>query len=254
MRSGTTNRLARLAWSLLLGLLLAACNRGLPSKLDRLPAEFSNPELRTAGIYADGWVGEQAALDLKQPNGDQVVLLRGSVPAIGDSNFHSELELRLDDQALARWEIRPGNFAVAAPVPAGGTKRRVTLVFSKVQQLPGGDGRAVGARLSFIGFGPKSAQKGAPSDISRGLNLQLGDGWGVLETFQNETFRWVDNDAHIVVAADQGGSYVLSMILEPGPGVGSKPFLLKVLDAGGRQVSAEPVQRRESVNFILGIM
>lgn len=245
-----TNRPARVAAPLLLALLLASCNRGLPTKLDHLPANLSNPELRGSGIYADGWIGGKASLDLRQPNGDQIVLIRGEVPVIGESQFRSNLELLVDGEPMARWEVRPGNFAVSAPVPTGSAKRRLTVVFSKLQQLPGSDGRSVGARLSFIGFAPKSATEGEPSDITRGLNLQLGSGWGVLETFHNETFRWIENDAHIVVAAEHGGDFVLSMIVEPGPGVGGKPFLLKLLDGAGRQVSAEPVRQRERVNFI----
>lgn len=251
MRLFSSHRLRQLLIPTSLGLLLAACNRGLPSKLDHLPAELSNPALRISGIFADGWVGEKASLDLTQPKGDQVVVIRGTVPAIGASNFRSALELRLDDEALARWDVRPGDFALSAPVPLGEARRRITLRFSNSQQLPAGDGRSVAARLSFIGFQPKSSNVGSPSDIVRGLNLQLGTGWGVLETFRGETFRWVENDAHILVTPDPNGNFVLSMVLEPGPGVDVKPFLLRVLDADGRQVSAEPVRRRERINFIL---
>lgn len=252
MKSIAHSGLARLLLTLFSGFLLCSCNRGLPSKLDRLPAELTNPALRISGIYEDAWVGEKGSLDLEQRKGDEIVSIRGTVPQIGDAHFQIELELRLDDQALAHWDLRPGDFAVSAPVPTGAGTRRVALEFSRSQQLPG-DGRSVGARLSFIGFEPQSGQKGAPSDITRGLNLQLGSSWGVLETFHNETFRWVDNDAQVAVAADQPGSYVLSLVLEPGPGVGGQPFLLKVLDAGGRQISAEPVPRRQRVNFIVPV-
>ena len=237
----------------LLAALLSSCGRGLPSKLDRLPAGLNNTELKASGIYGDAWVGESGSINLKQPSGQQVLSIRGTVPKIADARFRTAMELRMDDKAIAHWNIGLGDFALSAPVFTGGGTRRVTIAFDKSQPLPGGDGRMVGARLSFIGFEPASAKTGNPSDIVRSLNLQLGGGWGVLETFDNETFRWVNNDALIALTADQSGSAVLSVIVEPGPGVGSKPFVFRVLDAAGRQVGAQPVEKRSVVRLILPV-
>lgn len=235
----------------LVGALLSSCRSGPPSKLDRLPGDLADRDLKASGIYEDAWVRDTGSIDLRQPAGQQAVLIRGTVPNVGDANFRSTLQLHLDDTPVGHWDIGIGDFAVSAPVPTGAGTRRLRVTFSKSQKLPSGDGRAVGARLSFIGFEPEAAAEGNPSEIIRTSNLRLGSGWGVLETFRNETFRWVDNDAHILLAADHPGSVVLSMTMEPGPGVGSKRFLLMILDAAGRQVSAEPVERRGKVNFIV---
>jgi hypothetical protein len=161
------------------------------------------------------------------------------------------LELRVDDEVVAHWNIGLGDFSLSAPVANGSGERRVTLAFAHVQQLPNGDGRMVGARLSFIGFEPGRAASQDPKDIVRGTHMELGAGWGVLETFHGETFRWVENDAQITLTARQPGGLVLSMIAEPGPGVNSRPFLLKVIDAGGREVSTATVKERGEVKLTL---
>jgi len=234
--------------------LLSSCGRGLPSKLEHLPEDLNGTGLNLTGIYPDGWVGDSGSVTLQQPAGKQMLSIRGTVPLVGDPNFRSDVELRLEEKAVGHWNIGLGDFALSASVPPGAGTRRVTIVFGKSQQLPGGDGRMVGARLSFIGFESKSAMVGPPSDVMRSSNLQLGSGWGVLETFHNENFRWVDNDAQFLLAADQPGSAVLSVTVEPGPGVAMRPFVLRVLDASGHQVSAEPVEkRRTTVKFILPV-
>jgi len=58
---------------------------------------------------------------------------------------------------VAEQSLKVGEFEVAAAVPGGAAApgpRQVEMEFSDAQQLPGGDGRAVGARLSFAGFTP----------------------------------------------------------------------------------------------------
>ena len=239
----------------MLGAALASCGHNLPSKLDDLPKSLSQSNLKTSGFYPDAWVADSASIQLEQPGGPEVLSVRGMVPQISDARFRSDLELRVADRRVAHWDLGVGDFALSAPVAAGAGERRVTLVFGRTQQLPGGDGRFVGARLSFIGFEPKSAAAAEQNsaDIVRGTQVQLGTGWGVLETFHGETFRWVDNDAEISLVADRPGKFEISVVAEPGPGVGSKPFLLKILDAEGREVSAKPVEKRDTVRLILPV-
>jgi hypothetical protein len=75
----------------------------------------------------------------------------------------------------------------------------------------------------------------------------LGRGWYPLETFRGTTFRWVSNDALLAVTAS--GSGTLEFDVEPGPGVDSKPFVLKLLDREGRALGEAKVATRETVTF-----
>jgi hypothetical protein len=47
------------------------------------------------------------------------------------------------------------------------------------------------------------------------------------------------------------GDVALSLVVEPGPGVGGKPFLLKVLDESGRQTAAVRVTGRGTVQLFI---
>lgn len=254
MNSPELNRFSAIASLLAATAFMLSCGRGIPSKLEHLPDGLGNQSVEASGIYPDAWVAKNGSLTLRQPGGHQVLSVRGMVPQVGDAGFRSDLELIVNDRAVGRWNVGVGEFSFAAPVPPGDGTRRVGITFDKLQELPGGDGRMVGARLTSIGFESAPSKESPPSDIVRSLNLHLGSGWGVLETFHEETFRWVDNDAQFALTPDRTGNMVLSVVLQPGPGVGSRAFVLRVLDATGHQVSAEPVgKNRATVKFVLPV-
>jgi len=73
---------------------------------------------------------------------------------------------------------------------------------------------------------------------------RLGRGWHSLETYGGATFRWVGNDATIAVSKQ--GEPRLRFDIEPGPGVGSKPFVLKV-SHDSQMLSEFPIEKRQTV-------
>lgn len=81
--------------------------------------------------------------------------------------------------------------------------------------------------------------------------LFVGHGWHPVELFDGEVFRWVTNDADVVVTAPTGRERRLLLELEPGPGLGSQPFTLRVLDEHTRPVATLPVSGREVVSIRL---
>jgi hypothetical protein len=222
------------------------------SRVSRFPSDLTDPKRETSGIYRDAWVEETGSATLQQPSGDQALTVRAMVPNLGNTNFQTTVELRVDNKSIGTKMVGPGDFQFSAPVPGRPGKHLISVAFSPVQQLPGGDGRMVGARLQFLGFEPAS-RTASSSDIVRGVGVELGGGWGVLETFRGETFRWVDNDAHIRLIGSEAGDVALSLVVEPGPGVGGKPFLLKALDESGRQVAAVRVERRGTVKLFVPV-
>jgi hypothetical protein len=226
----------------------------LPSQVSRFPDDLTNPKLEVLGIYQDGWVDKTGSVKLQQPAGEQALSFRGTVPKIGDADFHTDVELKVNDKGIAHQSVGIGDFQIAVPVGTGAGERRVTVAFSAAQQLPAGDGRMVGARVKFIGF-VSAASMAAPTahDIVRGSEIRLGSGWGVVETFRAETFRWVDNDAQILITPQKTGDFALSLAVEAGPGVGGQPFLLKALDESGRQVAAVRVEGRGTVKLFVPV-
>jgi hypothetical protein len=65
--------------------------------------------------------------------------------------------------------------------------------------------------------------------------VSLGSNWGAYETFHGTSFRWVDNDAEIILRGAPGQARV-AIACEGGPSLGQRTFALRVLDGAHRQV------------------
>lgn len=83
--------------------------------------------------------------------------------------------------------------------------------------------------------------------------LFVGRNWYVLEAFGGETFRWVNNDAEIVVTAPTGNRRRLQLDLMAGPGLAGQTFNLQVLDPNGQIIAKADVQNRMPVTVTLPI-
>lgn len=79
--------------------------------------------------------------------------------------------------------------------------------------------------------------------------ITLGGNWSVLETYHGATFRWVNNDAEIKVGGT--GKPDVSIDCEPGPGIGTGRFILRVLDRQHRQVDAVEIVGRQTVHVFV---
>ena len=106
--------------------------------------------------------------------------------------------------------------------------------------------------LNFRVFRIAPAPAGARADILESPErLRLAEGWYGREEWEGQVFRWVNNDAAFVARAARSGGQELTIEVEPGPGLGPAPFVLKVLDREGRQVDAAEVRTRQTVQLFL---
>lgn len=98
-----------------------------------------------------------------------------------------------------------------------------------------------------------SSMTNCPSGIVRGASpLALKTGWYPLETYQGETFRWVDTDAAVTVTRDEHAPFVLEANLEPGPSLGGAPLVIALRDADGKVIAeSKPIVGRNFVRFSL---
>lgn len=83
--------------------------------------------------------------------------------------------------------------------------------------------------------------------------IMAGQGWYPIEYYNREIFRWVANDAELIIHTPTGRRRTLSLEIEPGPGVRSQPFTLHVLDEKGNMAATAQVKGREVVNVTLPI-
>ena len=120
-----------------------------------------------------------------------------------------------------------------------------------------GDPRKLSLRYHWIEWAPLSQAEilfnPNAEDIVAGDGIFLGGGgWYTLE-FGDENFRWVNNDAEIVVIAP-GDSPEISLGIAPGPGLSYQPFELQVLDENGQAVATAEVKGRETVEVALPLV
>jgi hypothetical protein len=89
-----------------------------------------------------------------------------------------------------------------------------------------------------------------PSDVVvPGSGYRLGSGWYPLERFNNESFRWVNNDA--VIQATSDAKKALQLEVEGGPGLDFKPFVLHALDQRGGKIASLQIRGREFIEIPL---
>lgn len=107
-------------------------------------------------------------------------------------------------------------------------------------------------------FATTFALYGAPAGAAdavpggNGGNVALGKNWGSYETFGGTSFRWIANDAEIIVRGD--GLAHVTIACEGGPSLGTVTFPLRVLDATGRQVDhAECAGKDHPVSLLLPV-
>jgi hypothetical protein len=97
---------------------------------------------------------------------------------------------------------------------------------------------------------PPPPPSAAPPDILVG-ELELGGNWHGAEVFRGEAFRWVTNDAEVVVQTDLAARAELLVVVEPGPGLGGKTGALTVRAQDGQVVATGCIRGRELVQVPL---
>jgi hypothetical protein len=152
-----------------------------------------------------------------------------------------ELSVRDGEQTLARTTVKGRQMVSIEVPPAEPAVRKLVLHIEGGGKAAPNDNRVLNFRVFKLTFVP------ALSDVlPSGLQAKLGSGWYPLETFNGETFRWAGADA-IINVTDSGNVKSLLLEVEPGPGVNSKPFVLRVLDQSGVQLSEAQVKARQVV-------
>jgi hypothetical protein len=116
-----------------------------------------------------------------------------------------------------------------------------------------GGGKQVGADpriLNFRVFQARLTAHEVRTDVVD-RRLKLGPNWFPVETQAGQLFRWVDNDAALIVRPWAEAARVLEIDAEPGPSLGGQPCRLQVLDDAGSELAARVLAGRETVRFDL---
>jgi hypothetical protein len=108
----------------------------------------------------------------------------------------------------------------------------------------------VNRRAGTFSLNPDGSLKIEAADIvSPERGVTIGANWFTREMSGEEPFRWVENDAELIIA--QPGDAVLALDIEPGPGVEMEPFPLEIRDAAGAVMVSTVVERRSDLTLPL---
>lgn len=79
------------------------------------------------------------------------------------------------------------------------------------------------------------------SDIcAAGQEFRFGEGWYRCENAGGERFRWVSQDAQLLLRI-RSENFHLALLVEPGPGLSYRPFSLIIRGPGGDNIARVPV-------------
>jgi len=153
-----------------------------------------------------------------------------------DLLFSDELMAFLAARRLKAGRMyRIDRFDVAADVPAIGVDEQLEYCRSHLLRI--------NRREGTFPLTPDGQPTLFSEDVvPAGQGLLPGAGWYPVEWQNGERFRWAANDAEIMIEKARAAD--LSLEIEPGPGVGYRPFELQVRDPEGSLLASRRIDGR----------
>lgn len=186
-----------------------------------------------------------------------------SGPGIGSSPF----ELRLiDGNKVEIGKFTIGDYSCNSINVANNPSPFALIHNEKAEYISSLDRRKLVYRIMSIGFSKSGETEhlyhkaGGSSDIvdrkntfpNSSVKVRLGSNWYPYEKYQGKSFRWVNNDAEIVVSGPDG-LHELSVLVESGPSAGNDGVNLRIVNEENVDVGRCLIKERKSCAFTLNI-
>jgi hypothetical protein len=198
-------------------------------------------ELESLGGTSFRWAMSNAECTVStfRPGRQRVTFDLEPGPGVGDAEcrltiFDEHGDRRFDEPVLGRRFV---------PLTLDATGPTVHII--RLHVAGGGARDAADIRvLDFRVFG--ITLEAVPADVvAVASGCHVGAGWYPIEVWNGTRFRWVDNDARIVV--ERSGPCALELDLEPGPGTAGRPLELTVTGRDGARLGAFRLRGRERI-------
>ena len=219
------------------------------------------------------WAGSDAELVVYEPNLPEVNLSLDVEPGPAIETLPTTLTVLEKDAApIARVQLSGRKrIQLTVPVPVGQTSVLRLHTDADASRHPGNDPRVLGFRLFGSSANDYDADlllqlNGVP-DIGPAASIEtlqrdhtpppdgvfLGNGWYPFEVFDGATFRWVNQDAEIVLTSPTRDTGDLILDVEPGPGLGNSPLDLRVFSADGSVAGERVIDGRQTLRIPMQI-
>jgi hypothetical protein len=164
-----------------------------------------------------------------------------------DIIFSDELVRHLADRCLDPNRMyRIDRHDVMSDVPADGTVDE-QLAYCGSHLI------RVNAREGTFDLTPDGLRALSLEDIADSdSGISFGSGWHSVERYSpQQVFRWIGNDAEVMVRVPSAGSSSLTFDLESGPGAGAQPLWLQAVTGDGRVITEKEVGSRTTLEVEL---
>jgi len=207
------------------------------------------------------WVDNDATFKVEAPTARLVYVTLGVAggPGLGETSFAVRVLDTSNRQVDAvLFSAQNERQTLVLPVNAGGSTFKLHV--DGGGKRVGRDPRVLNFRvfnLTFPGTLPATLAEVKPpvqsgADISAS-GVRIGNGWYPLEHFKGDTFRWVNNNAQLIVDARRDEHAQLRLAVATGPGMSERPFTLYLRDGGGRALGSAQVQSSNNVSFTVDL-
>jgi len=205
------------------------------------------------------WIGPTVGLKMPVTEADKDYLLKLQVRNTIDFQDADDFKIQLsidgkvvDETLVAKnTKMQTVNFLISKDHLSG--KKYVELKINQSLSKFVTEQGDISLRYYGIEWTPvtsDSINTPAGTDIVVGDHIQLGTGWYPLEKASTYVFRWVDNNAELLVFRS-GKKNKLQLSVSAGPGLNRAPFVLHLVNASGQVVQSVNVNKKETVTFTL---
>ena len=137
-------------------------------------------------------------------------------------------------------EILRGNPNVQIRLPMSSEQ------LAKLQLTQDGSGVSFSARALKR---PRRTAAAADDILPAGMRAVWGAGWYPLESFNGETFRWMEKQSEVVWLPPRQPARELVLHVEPGPAVGFKPCEVEIRNQWGEIMDVQAVKGRSAIRI-----
>lgn len=184
------------------------------------------------------WARDRASVEVAVLGSAQAILRVVVEPGPGLGEGPLKLEARLQDGTVLGNATVATKQAVSFALPPENPRAYVVVLRAD------GGGKTLESDARILNFRAFEVAVERRADVLPSWATP-GKGFYTLERLAGDTFRWVSNDAAIALHAARGEA--LRFDVEPGPGVGSKPFALSIRNTAGEELMVENIASRTTV-------
>lgn len=189
------------------------------------------------------WVNDNAQLILCGDEPQKLSIDLEPGPSVG----MTPMQLAISDNAGHSRAYRvPGRQVVAVDVPRIPGVVTLTMRVQSRHAIVPQEKRVLNLRVFKITAKRSSSCK---LDIADSPEIKLGNKWFLLESSPNDSFRWVANDAEVLI---KKGVRPRTLVIdaEPGPGEAGQPLKLSIRGANGATIAtSKAIKGREVVSL-----